>query len=348
MAMTIFSASSMSLDCLRVIAEGGSSAPSLDTEMMSKPGFLRHRARSARSTFAFLSLILLVACDRASTQPPQAAGRKIWEDFSGEKALAHVQAMVDFGPRPPGTDAIEKTRAYLTTQLQGAGWQVERQNFSGDTPRGKVAFVNLIATFGGKERAPAFIACSHYDTKTFDTARFVGANDGGSSTGVLVELARVLALRPDLARKIELVFFDGEEAYEAFTDTDGLFGSRYFASQLAAQDKAGMFSGALLFDMVGDRALTITLPPDSPPEIARDIFASADALKLRDHFTYFDRDITDDHTPLNEVGIPAIDLIDFDYPPWHTANDTMDKLSAESLRITGAVACYYLAQFALK
>jgi len=294
-----------------------------------------------------LALALLAACDRATTRPQQSAGKKIWEDFSGDKALAHVQAMVDLGPRPPGTDAIEKTRAYLTSKLEAAGWKVERQIFSNDTPRGKVQFVNLIATFA-KATAPSFLVCSHYDTKTFDNARFVGANDAGSSTGVLVELARVMAERPEVANKLELVFFDGEEAYEAFTETDGLFGSRYFAQQLAAQDKAKLFRGGILFDMVGDKSLTITLPPDSPADLAAALFAAAEALKLRQHFTYFDRDITDDHTPLNEAGIPVIDLIDFDYPPWHTPEDTIDKLSAESLRITGAVACYYLAEMAFK
>ena len=290
----------------------------------------------------------MTACDRASTESSQSAQKKIWEDFSGEKALAHVQTMVDFGPRPPGTEAIEKTRAYLTKQLELFGWKVERQGFEDETPRGKVGFVNLLATFNEKKGAPVFLVCSHYDTKTFDMARFVGANDAGSSTGVLLEMARVLAERPDLARKVELVFFDGEEAYEAFTETDGLFGSRYFAKQLMTQDKAKLFRGGILFDMVGDRSLTITLPPDSPPELAGGIFASAEALKVRKHFTYFDRDITDDHTPLNEIGIPTIDLIDFDYPPWHTPEDTIDKLSAESLRITGAVACHYLSEMALK
>jgi len=301
-----------------------------------------------RSTFALLALGLFAACDRANTQSSQSTQKKIWEDFSGEKAFAHVQTMVDFGPRPPGTDAIEKTRAYLTKQLELCGWKVERQGFADETPRGKVEFVNLIATFGGKESTPLFLLCSHFDTKTFDTARFVGANDGGSNTGVLLELARVLAERPDLARKAELVFFDGEEAYETFTGIDGLYGSRYFARQLAAQNKAKLFRGGILFDMVGDRSLTITLPPDSPVEIARAIFASAEALNLRKHFTYFDRDIVDDHTPLNGIGIPTIDLIDFDYPPWHTPDDTMDKLNAESLRITGAVACHYLSEIALK
>ena len=301
--------------------------------------------RLPRAVPAILALAFLAGCGQASTK--ENAQKKIWDDFSGDKALAHVQAMVDFGPRPPGTEAIEKTRAYLIRQLETAGWKVERQNFSDDTPRGKVQFVNLIATFGS-EAAPSFLVCSHYDTKTFDNARFVGANDAGSSTGVLVELARVLAERPDLAKRVELVFFDGEEAYVAFTDTDGLYGSRYFAKELAAQNKAKQFHGGILFDMVGDKSLTITLPPDSPADLARGIFTSAESLNVRKHFTYFDRDITDDHTPLNEIGIPVIDLIDFDYPPWHTPDDTIDKLSAESLRVTGAVATYYLSEFAFK
>jgi Zn-dependent M28 family amino/carboxypeptidase len=295
-----------------------------------------------------IALGFLAACNRAQTATQRDNQKKIWEEFSGEKALAHVQAMVDFGPRPPGTEAIEKTRTYLTKQLEISGWKVTRQAFADNTPRGKVEFVNLIATFAGKESAPSFIVCSHYDTKTFDAATFVGANDAGSSTGVLLELGRVLAQRPDLARKAELVFFDGEEAYQAFTETDGLYGSRYYAKQLAAQNKTKQYRGGLLLDMVGDRSLNITLPPDSPPEMAHDIFAAADALNLRKYFTYFDRDILDDHTPLNEAGIPAIDLIDFDYPPWHTPGDTIDKLSAESLRTVGAVTAYYLSESALK
>lgn len=255
---------------------------------------------------------------------------------------------MDFGPRPPGTEAIEKTRDYLAKQLELSGWKVTRQPFTETTPRGKVEFVNLIATFAAADRAPSFLVCSHYDTKVFDTARFVGANDGGSSTGLLLELARILALRPDLARKAELVFFDGEEAYEAFSETDGLYGSRYFARKLAAENKTKQFHGGVVLDMVGDRSLTITLPPDSPSELARDIFASAEALNLRKYFTYFDRDIVDDHTPLNAVGIPTIDLIDFDFAAWHTPEDTMDKVSAESLRTVGAVVAYYLSEMALK
>jgi Zn-dependent M28 family amino/carboxypeptidase len=179
----------------------------------------------------------------------------------------------------------------------------------------------------------------------FDTIRFVGANDGGSSTGLLLELARVMGQHPDLARKIELVFFDGEEAYEQFSEKDGLYGSRYFARELQGPRQ---FRGGLLFDMVGDRSLGITLPSDSPAEMARDIFAAAEALKLRNYFTYLGRELIDDHVPLNAIGISTLDIIDFDYPWWHTADDTMDKISAQSLQTVGSVALYYLSESALK
>ena len=290
----------------------------------------------------FLCLILATSCAKAAPD-------KIWTQFSGDKALAHVQRLVDLGPRTPQSEAIEKSRAYIKQELNSSGWRVTEQPFTDETPRGRVRFVNLIARFGtiGKT-TDLFLLCSHYDTKVFDTFRFVGANDGGSSTGLLLELARVLAQQPRLAEKIELVFFDGEEAFENFSNTDGIYGSRHFAHELRQDGSAKSFRGGILFDMVGDRSLDITFPPNSPTKITRDIYASADALKLRNYFTYFDQDVTDDHSPLNAVGIPVVDVIDFDYPPWHTADDTMDKISAQSLQIVGSVAAYYLSEFAFK
>src|SRR5690242_9050002 len=119
---------------------------------------------------------------------------EIWEQFSGERAFVHVQHLVDLGPRPGGSEAIEKARNYIEEELPRSGWQVTRQAFTDDTPQGKVHFVNLIARFSGDRNAasPSFLLCSHYDTKRFDTIRFVGANDGGSSTGLLLELGRVI------------------------------------------------------------------------------------------------------------------------------------------------------------
>ena len=301
---------------------------------------MHSRLRVFHYFFPALLGLLWIGCADES----RAAELKIWEEFSGDKALAHVQRLVDFGPRPSGSEAIEKSRRYIEDQLRRFGWQVTRQAFTDDTPRGKVEFVNLIARFPGNA-TPQFLLSSHYDTKTFDAIKFVGANDGGSSTGLLLELARVIGQHPNLAAKLELVFFDGEEAYDHFSETDGLYGSRYFAKHLGGR---GRFRSGILFDMVGDRSLDVTFPADSPAQMARDIFAAAEALKLRSYFTYLDREMIDDHSPLNAVGIPTIDVIDFDYSWWHTAGDTMDKLSAQSLQIVGAVALYYLSEFLLK
>ena len=306
---------------------------------------------NSRHTFLCYSitpLLLLTLAWIGIAQQSGASEAKIWQEFSGEKALANVQRLVDLGPHPAGSDAIGKARDYIEAQLRQSGWQVIRQAFTDDTSRGKIHFVNLIARFAGDgTQAPSFLLCSHYDTKLFDTIRFVGANDGGSSTGLLLELARVLGQHPNLARKVELAFFDGEEAFENFSATDGLYGSRYFARQLQGDD-AKKIRGGILFDMIGDRSLDITLPPDSPSLLAQDVFTAAEALKLRKYFSYLDRNLIDDHAPLNAIGIPTIDIIDFNYPSWHTAGDTMDKISAQSLQVVGSVALYYLAEFGLK
>ena len=285
---------------------------------------------------------------------PSAAGpAEIWKEFSGERAFEEVRKQVEVGPRPSGTPEIEKARALIESGLRRTGWEVERQSFIAETPRGPVTFVNLIGRFSPAGKSPAprdtqrAIVCSHYDTKRFSTIRFVGASDGASSTGALIELARVLALDAALAAKIELVFFDGEEAFVQFTDPDdpkpdGLFGSRYYANKLRESGRAAQFKFGILWDMIGDRDLTITLSPDSPADLTREILASAAALGLGQHFSKFERSILDDHVQLNRVRIPTIDLIDFDYPAWHTADDKLDRLAPESLQKIGAVTLHHL------
>ena len=279
---------------------------------------------------------------------------EIWKEFSGDKAFAETRKQVEVGPRPAGSAELEKARALIEDSLRRSGWDVERQTFAEETPRGTLQFTNLIARFSASGTHPAprdtqrAIVCSHYDTKRFSTIKFVGANDGASSTGALLELARVLAMDPAMASKVELAFFDGEEAIVQFTDPDdahpdGLVGSRYYARQLVATKRATQFKFGILWDMIGQRDLKITLPPDSPAEIARGILSAADELKLRDHFGYFERMIRDDHEPLNRSArIPTIDLIDLDYPAWHTADDTLERLAPESMQTIGAVTLYYL------
>ncbi|CAN5430028.1 M28 family peptidase [soil metagenome] len=299
--------------------------------------------------YAFLVAALLLVSLFLFLRPRGPRYGEPWKEFSGDKAFRHVQSLVALGPRPPESEASKKARAYIREQLEATGWQVIDQPFAAQTPRGTTQFVNVIAR---RRDQPAneklFFVGSHYDTKTFDSIRFVGANDGGSSSGALLELGRVLDQHPQLAARIELIFFDGEEAYQRFSRTDGLYGSRFFAEKARKAKRVPFYEGGIVWDMIGDRDLTITLPPDSPAKLAQGIFAAADALQVREHFTYLNDDILDDHTPFNEVGIPTIDLIDFDYPPWHTAGDTMDKLSAESLQIVGTVTLYFLAERAFQ
>src|SRR3989440_12289464 len=166
--------------------------------------------RSTLSRALFLATFATLSVQSCSSRTAP-----LWENFSGETALPPVQHLVDLGPRPAGSEALEKSRLYIIEQLKSAGWTVARSEFSDQTPRGKITFVNLIARFGTSEKneAAQFLLCSHYDTKTFETIRFVGANDGGSRTGLLIEMARILAMSPALSAKIQVLVFHGQWAF---------------------------------------------------------------------------------------------------------------------------------------
>jgi hypothetical protein len=291
----------------------------------------------------------------AKATPQLAAGpAELWKEFSGERAFEDVRKQVEVGPRHSGSQGIEKARGLIEASLRAGGWAVERQTFTDATPRGDITFVNLIARFippdakAAPTQTQRAIVCSHYDTKRFSTIRFVGASDGASSTGALLELARVLARAPALAVQVELAFFDGEEAVVQYTPPedpvpDGLYGSRHYARDLVATGRAAQFKFGVLWDMIGDRDFNITLSPDSPRELTREILAAADALKLSDRFGFNKTAIYDDHVMLNTIArVPTIDLIDFDYLYWHTADDALDRLAPESLQMTGAVTIYHL------
>ena len=316
------------------------------------------RLRAPLRTATLLLLQSLAACsqeskpDPASDPKPKTAQKQpvpieIWREFSGARAYAEVEKQVAFGPRPAGSQALAEARAQLTSALQANGWTVEPQAFVAQTPHGALQMINLLARFGApaatQPTTQKVIVGSHYDTKSFSTISFVGANDGASSTGALVELSRVLALDPALAAQIELVFFDGEEALQQFTETDGLYGSRHYATQLRETGRAAQFKFAVVWDMIGDRNLTVTLPLDSPKDLTQGLLSSAETLQSRGAFRIFDRPMLDDHVPLNLIArIPAIDIIDFEYDAWHTADDTLSQISADSLQTIGSVTLHFL------
>jgi len=260
-------------------------------------------------------------------------------DFSGKSAFSFTEKAVSFGPRVAGSAAIEKLRSYMLAELKSCGCEVTRDTFTAQTPAGPVLMKNIIAKFPGKSgRAVAFTG--HYDTKVFPGIRFVGANDAGSSTGLLLEMARVLAGKP---RKddVYLVWFDGEEAVAQWSPTDGVYGSRHLASLWAADSTARRLKALINVDMIGDRDLKILQEASSSPALTKLVWQTAAELGYGSHFPSDQLAIDDDHMPFVRMGVPALDLIDFDYGPghawWHTELDTMDKLSPRSLQIVGDV-----------
>jgi hypothetical protein len=275
------------------------------------------------------------------------ANKPLAKDFSASKAMAHVAAQVACGPRPAGSEALGKCRAFLKKELEAAGWEVQEQAFKNYTPKGDVDFVNLRARLPRKDsdtwtRPCTILLGSHYDTKLFGSFEFLGANDGGSSTGVLLEMGRVLGARPDAGQSVELVFFDGEEASVNYTmdvntrlPDDGLYGSRYYANMVRKLPIAQKPLFFILLDMVGDKDLKIELPANVTESLAELVLTAAGKLDYSNYFGRRSGEILDDHHPFLVSGIPSVDIIDLDFKPWHTALDKMAAISPQSLDIVG-------------
>lgn len=259
--------------------------------------------------------------------------------FSGSSALEYTRKAVAFGPRPAGSAAHDKLQAYILSQLKTIHCQIVEDAFTAKTPLGTKAMKNIIAHFPGN--SGRIIAISgHYDTKYMPKISFVGANDGGSSTGFLLEMAHALA---DGSRKddIYLVWLDGEEAFGNWTATDSLYGSRHLAKKWAADGTAGRVRALINVDMIGDKDLELFQDANSAATLRRMIWQTAADIGFEKFFVNRLGSIEDDHIPFLREGMNAVDIIDFDYGPnnswWHTAQDTMDKLSGESFQVVGSV-----------
>lgn len=287
-----------------------------------------------------------------------------WTSFSGARAFEDVKAIVAIGPRPSGSARSEQTRQFLEKRLAEAGWQTQRQSFTDTAPvRGPLQFTNLRARFPSSgpnpwERPTPILAASHYDTKWVTGFLFVGANDSGSSCGLLLEAARALAATPALASQCELVFLDGEEALvdftlpRSFTDQnyDGLFGSRHYAATLRTLPPEQKPRWFILFDMIGDQQLEVEFPRNSSPRLTSMALEAAASLGFSRHFSRGNDDMVDDHVPFQWAGLEVIDFIDFNSYRragfWHTAADTIDKLSPDSIEITGRTGLLLIEKLA--
>jgi glutaminyl-peptide cyclotransferase len=277
------------------------------------------------------TLMLVVACAAVVEGGPM--------QFSGRSALDFTSRAVALGPRPIATDAHARLERMITTHLKTSGWEVVPDSFSAQTPLGPRTMHNLIGRLPGKS-GKAVVITGHYDTKIMSGIRFVGANDGGSSTGFLMELARVLP-KQGLNDDVYLVWFDGEEAVAEWTATDSLYGSRHLAERWQRDGTASRIKALINVDMIGDKDLDLVYEISGTGWLRELVWRTAEELGDQRQFTRNANWIGDDHQPFLNIGVPAIDLIDFNYGPgnryWHTEQDTMDKLSAASLQAVGDV-----------
>lgn len=291
---------------------------------------------------------LLAACNTGSASAPQEVQQE--RRFDAERAWSDLEALVAFGPRPAGSAELESTRRFLEQRLREMGLEPRRETFTvQDTPIGPVTFTNVLADLPGRAEGeappPIVYLGSHYDTKLVRDARFVGANDGGSSTAALLELARVLAAGGPRPVTYRLAFFDGEEPFrDHWAGSDNTYGSRHHAAALRVSEEYERVRALVLLDMVGDEHLRLWRDSYSSRTLLEIFLEAARTEGLAQYFTGPARPVQDDHIPFLEIGIPSIDLIDLNYGPesrdnrwWHTPEDTLDHCSPASLEVVGRI-----------
>jgi glutaminyl-peptide cyclotransferase len=281
--------------------------------------------------------VKLVAPFALATMACLTASQPTVPAFNAARAFDDLRQIVAIGPRPAGSPGAQQTRDYVKRQLSAAGLTVVEQRFDMQTPAGLTRMVNLRVHLPGEDSSGRrLIVAGHYDTKLFKDEIFVGANDGGSSTAFLIELARVLKARRN-ALPIEILFLDGEEAVvDWHQGNDHTYGSRHYVAEARKEGTLKQIAAMILVDMIGDRDLQILRETQSTPWLTDAIWGAAKRLKRRE-FVDEQALIEDDHVEFLQAGVPAVDIIDLDYPAWHTPKDTLDKCSAKSLQTVADV-----------
>jgi hypothetical protein len=295
--------------------------------------------------FALLPALLpAAACDRAGSsdsaasaaapavEPAPPAGET--GGFDGARAFAHVERMVAIGPRWVGSEGHRRTQAYIREQLESFGCAVEEEAFKAETPLGPFEMRNLVAKIPGR-REDVLLLLTHYDTLRKEG--FVGANDGGSSTGLMLEMARLLCAAPR-EMTVWIAFLDGEEAFVEWSDTDGTYGSRQMAARLALTGELKKVRAVILADMVGAKGARFYRETNSTRWLVELVWETAARLGYGEYFLPRFHAVEDDHIPFVRRGVPAVDIIELEtYPYWHTNADTLDKLSPRTLAVVGHV-----------
>ena len=262
--------------------------------------------------------------------------------FDGKRAFEHVARQVGFGAHPSGSPAITQVQDYLLSELKSYGCTTEIDAFNADTPVGRLPMKNILVKIPGDQPSVILLG-THYDTVLRNDIVFVGADDGGSSTGVMLELARLLCSQRGQTGKhaVWIAFFDGEEAMKAWSDTDSRYGSRQMAARLAASGDITKIKAFLLADLVGSRSLHFSRESTSTKALTDLVWNTAARLGYAEIFIHDSAPVEDDHDSFLKRKVPSVDVIDLDrsrdVPFWHTADDTLDKISARSLATTGHV-----------
>jgi glutaminyl-peptide cyclotransferase len=269
--------------------------------------------------------------------------------FDGQRAFQHVADLVAIGPRTAGTDGNHRAQDYIIGQLKGLGCPVDPEAFHTPTPIGDTEMKNIVVKIPGN--SPEIVLfLTHYDTKRLPN--FVGADDSGSSTGVMLELARLLCPRKN-ALTIWIAFLDGEEAFNLeWKDPDNTYGSRELAARMALSGDLARTKAVILADMVGGKNLRLQRETSSTGWLTDMVWSAAARLGYGDTFVSSQMGVTDDHDPFLARHVPAVDIIDLDTPQrldyWHKPQDTLDKLSPTSLAIVGHVLIAVVPQLEQK
>lgn len=259
--------------------------------------------------------------------------------ISGQRAYQTLKDFVALGPRYLGSEGHAKAEHFILSRLEGA--QIEQDKFIAQTAAGKFPVNNIIAKFQGKKDGIIVIA-GHYDTNyPLRNTSFIGANDGGSNVGLMLEIASQLRNHPPEGYSIWLLFTDAEEAMVEWSDADSVYGSKHLAKRWAEDGTAAKIKAFLLLDMIGDKDLDIDRDTNSTPWLQEVVWRAAERVGQQSHISSRVGGIEDDHLPFRNVGIPVEDIIDLNYGfnnlYHHTTEDTPDKCSAASLQVVGDI-----------
>jgi glutaminyl-peptide cyclotransferase len=330
-------------------------------------------ANLRRITFACACAAVLISCGRGATTgvspAPAATASTAGADalpqippsdkappasqtggFDGAQAYDYVAKLVSFGPRPPATDAIHRTQDYIRTQLKSFGCSVEEDAFHSQTPIGDVEMRNLVVKIPGT--GPGIIVLlTHYDTAR-NIDNFVGADDAGSSTGVMLEIARPLCKEKQGSNAVWIGFLDGEEAQVTWSASDSVYGSRELAARMAVAGELKRIRALILADMVGQYNLQIPRESQSTKWLNDLIWNTAARLGYANVFVSQEEGVDDDHGPFLSRGVPSADIIEYGgyvkLGYWHTSKDTLDKVSPRSIAIVGHVILASVAELQQK